>query len=55
MLLNFNDHATHIHHHYEAQWKVLFSTHRSRFEHFADLRIDCYPFEATILQKIGDL
>jgi len=55
IILNFNNHPSSIHYHLEAQWKVLFSTHRSKFEHFADIRLQCYPFEATILQKIGEL
>lgn len=55
IILNFNNHPVSIHYHLEAQWKVLFSTHRSKFEHFADIRLKCYPFEATILQKLGEL
>ncbi len=55
IILNFNHRSTLLHYHYEAQWKVLYSTHRSKFEHFADLRLQCYPYEATILKKIGDL
>ncbi len=55
IILNFNNNPTMLNHRYEAQWKVLYSTHRSKFEHFADLRMQCYPYEATILQKVGDL
>ncbi len=55
IILNFTNSPTLLNYRYEAQWKVLYSTHRSRFEHFADLRIQCYPYEATILQKVGDL
>ncbi|HOS40975.1 MAG TPA: hypothetical protein PLG31_14670 [Spirochaetota bacterium] len=36
-----------------AHWKVLLSTHRSRYEHFLELRMELAPYEATILEMIG--
>jgi alpha-glucosidase len=38
-----------------GQWKVLFSTHRSSNEHFVSLHYKLYPFEASIIEKIGAL
>ena len=40
---------------HRGQWKVLFSTHRSTYEHFISLHFTMYPYEATIIEKIGDL
>ncbi len=38
-----------------AQWRVLFSTHRTIFEHFTSLNITLQPYEALIVFRIGDL
>ncbi len=40
---------------HRGQWKVLFSTHRTSREHFIELRLTLYPYEATIIEKIGEL
>jgi alpha-glucosidase len=38
-----------------GQWKVVYSTHRSEYEHFVELRFQLYPFEASVIEKIGEL
>jgi len=55
VLLNFTKKQQTLNAGHRGQWKVLFSTHRSVYEHFAHLHVRLYPFEATIIEKIGDL
>lgn len=53
--LNFSSKEKTIHGGESGQWKVLFSTHRTVFEHFTSLDMTLQPYEATILMKIGEL
>lgn len=53
--LNFTAKEKHFHIRDRGQWKVCVSTHRSSREHFTDLDITLRPYEATILERIGDL
>ncbi|MCX7679329.1 MAG: alpha-glucosidase [Spirochaetes bacterium] len=55
VVLNFTDRHQTIHNGRHGQWKVLLSTHRSPFEHFAELSMTLYPYEATMIEKIGEL
>ncbi|TAL35482.1 MAG: alpha-glucosidase [Spirochaetes bacterium] len=55
VVLNFTRGSTEFHAGKPGQWKVLFSTHRSSREHFTELRMRMYPYEGTILEKIGEL
>jgi alpha-glucosidase len=55
VVLNFTNKIHQISNGRSGQWKVLLSTHRSTFEHFAELSMTLYPYEATIIEKIGDL
>jgi alpha-glucosidase len=56
VVLNFLNKPRHVHvRGKKGQWKVLFSTHRSAREHFSRLDVKLYPYEATVLEKIGDL
>jgi alpha-glucosidase len=38
-----------------GQWRVILSTHRTKFEHFTELNFLLLPNEATIIKKIGEL
>ncbi len=38
-----------------GQWRVILSTHRTKFEHFTELNFILLPNEATIIKKIGEL
>jgi alpha-glucosidase len=55
IVLNFTDHEKKIHIGNRGQWQVLVSTHRTSREHFSHLSIILYPYEATIIEKIGEL
>jgi alpha-glucosidase len=56
IVLNFLNKTRRMHiHGKKGQWKVLFSTHRSVREHFSRLEMTLYPYEATVLEQIGDL
>ncbi len=53
--LNFTKKIVSLNAGHRAQWKVIFSTHSPDTEHFTRLHFKMYPFEATIIQKIGEL
>ncbi|MFH0976382.1 MAG: alpha-glucosidase [Spirochaetota bacterium] len=53
--LNFTRKSVSLNAGHKGQWKVVFSTHRSSREHFTHLHYKLYPFEATIIEKIGEL
>ncbi len=53
VVLNFSSRRRRISLHGRAHWKVLLSTHRPRYEHFLELRMELAPCEATILEMIG--
>jgi alpha-glucosidase len=53
--LNFSPKPKKVHIHERGQWKVIFSTHRFLREHLTDLSFPLSPYEATILEKIGNL
>ncbi len=55
VVLNFTDQRKRVNDGKQGQWKVLLSTHRSSFEHFAELSFELYPYEATMIEKIGEL
>jgi alpha-glucosidase len=55
VLLNFESRERQINLHQKGQWQVGLSTHRSEREHFTRIDLTLYPYEATILVKIGDL
>jgi alpha-glucosidase len=55
VLLNFDDKEHRANLHKKGQWKVALSTHRSVYEHFSRIDVMMYPYEATVLVKIGDL
>jgi alpha-glucosidase len=55
IVLNFTAREKRIHIHDRGQWKVLASTHRFRNEHFTDLRLSIFPYEATVFEKFGEL
>ncbi len=53
--LNFSNKPQTLSAGHRGQWKVLFSTHRSGYEHFTHLHFKLYPYEASIIEKIGEL
>ncbi len=53
--LNFSSKERSVHAGHPGQWRVMLSTHRTRYEHFTSLKITLAPYEATVLMKIGDL
>lgn len=55
VVLNFTGKQKRCPLHERAQWKVLFSTHRSPREHLTSLDFHLRPYEATIMEKIGRL
>jgi glycosidase len=55
VVLNFTGKARRVHIHDRGQWKVLLSTHLSVNTHFTSLDFSLSPYEATVLEKIGEL
>lgn len=55
IILNFDSKERRINLHKKGQWKVAQSTHRSVYEHFSRIDMCMYPYEATVLIKIGEL
>lgn len=55
VVLNFSSKEKKIHAGESGQWKVMFSTHRTGFEHFTSLNITLAPYEATVIMRIGEL
>lgn len=55
IVLNFTNKRKRVNDGKRGQWKVLLSTHRRSFEHFAELSFELYPYEATMIEKIGEL
>ena len=53
--LNFSVNEKKIHAGESGQWKVMFSTHRTDFEHFTSLSMILSPYEATVIMRIGEL
>ncbi|HEY1405204.1 MAG TPA: alpha-glucosidase [Spirochaetota bacterium] len=53
--LNFSAKRRKVHIRDHAQWKVCGSTHRSSREHFTDLKFEMAPYEATVIERIGEL
>jgi alpha-glucosidase len=53
--LNFTKKSAVLNAGHKGQWKVVFSTHRTSQEHFSRLHFEMYPFEASIIEKIGEL
>lgn len=55
VVLNFTKKPQTLNAGHRGQWKVLFSTHRTPNEHFVSLHFKLYPYEASIIEKIGIL
>jgi alpha-glucosidase len=53
--LNFSSREKRVHAEERGQWRVMFSTHRTRYEHFTSLNITLAPYEAMIVMRIGEL
>ena len=53
--LNFSGKSQSLSAGMQGQWKVIFSTHRTVYEHFVSLHFKMYPYEASIIERIGDL
>jgi hypothetical protein len=53
--LNFTKNTQTLNAGHRGQWKILFSTHRTSYEHFTSLHFKLYPFEASLIEKIGEL
>jgi alpha-glucosidase len=53
--LNFSSKEKRVHAEERGQWRVMFSTHRTRYEHFTSLNITLAPYEAMIVMRIGEL
>ena len=53
--LNFSTGRRRVRAGQRGQWRVILSTHRTKFEHFTELDFELLPNEATIIKKIGDL
>jgi hypothetical protein len=53
--LNFSDKQKKLSLKNRGQWRVISSTHKFVNEHFTDLDFGLMPYEATIVQRIGDL
>lgn len=53
--LNFSSKEKRVHAEERGQWRVMFSTHRTRYEHFTSLNLTIAPYEAMIVMRIGDL
>lgn len=53
--LNFSAGSRKVRAGHRGQWRVILSTHRTKFEHFTELDFELLPNEATIIKKIGDL
>jgi alpha-glucosidase len=55
VILNFTDGNQVLNAGNRGQWKTVVSTHRGANEHFIDLHFTVRPYEATVIEKIGDL
>ncbi len=55
VVLNFSSGERKISVSNRGQWRVLFSTHRTSSEHLTDLRMTLFPYESTVIKKIGTL
>ncbi len=55
IILNFSSKEKSVHAGHSAQWRVMLSTHRTRYEHFTSLNMNLAPYEATVLMRIGEL
>jgi len=55
IVLNFSSGERKIRLGERGQWKVMFSTHRTGYEHFTSLDMTLAPYEATVVMRIGAL
>lgn len=55
VVLNFSSKEKRISTGYRDQWRVMLSTHRTRYVHFTSLDMTLAPYEATIVMRIGSL
>ncbi len=55
IVLNFSGKEKHINAGNTGQWRVMLSTHRTRYEHFTSLKITLAPYEATVIKWMGKL
>ncbi len=53
--LNFTASEKKIDLNHRGQWRVLFSTHRTSYKFFTDLKFRLHPNEAIIVKRIGDM
>jgi alpha-glucosidase len=53
--LNFSGKEKYLGAGHSGQWRVMVSTHRTRYEHFVSLNFRLAPYEATVVMRIGDL
>lgn len=55
IVLNFSSKEKKIKTGHRDQWRVMISSHRTRYEHFTSLDMVLAPYEATVVMRIGGL